>query len=80
VKRVNDQLQRYCKAADVKVITAHGLRHTCATLMLSTGEQPHVVQRRLGHRSISITLGIYAHVLPSMQEQAAQKLGNLLHG
>jgi integrase len=78
--RVNERLNRLCEDAKVKRITVHGLRHTCATLLLSAGVQPHVVQRRLGHRNIAITLDIYGHVLPSMQQDAASKLGSLLHG
>jgi integrase len=39
-----------------------------------------VVQRRLGHSKIEMTLGIYAHVLPSMQQDAAAKLAVLIHG
>jgi integrase len=41
---------------------------------------PNVVQRRLGHKRIEITLGIYGHVLPSMQADAASRLAALLHG
>ncbi len=80
IARINEGLNRLCKAADVKCITVHGLRHTCATLLLSQGAQPHLVQQRLGHKNIMITLQIYGHVLPSMQHEAANKLGNLLHG
>jgi hypothetical protein len=36
--------------------------------------------QRLGHKRIEITLGIYARVLPSMQQDAARRLGALLHG
>ena len=61
-------------------LTAHGLRHTCATLLLQAGVPVHVVQERLGHKRIEITLGIYAHVLPSMQQDAASKLAALLQG
>lgn len=71
---------RILKAANVKRITIHGLRHTSATLMLKAGVPPQVVQRRLGHKRIEITLGIYAHVLPSMQQDAARRLGGLLYG
>jgi integrase len=78
--RVNECLNRLCQAAKVKRITVHGLRHTCATLLLSANVQPHVVQRRLGHKNITITLDIYGHVLPSMQQDAASKLASLLHG
>jgi integrase len=59
------ELARLIKAAGVRGIKFHGLRHTVATLMLSAGVPAHVVQRRLGHSKVEMTLGIYAHVLPS---------------
>lgn len=55
----------------------YDLRHTCATLLLLAGENPKVVSERLGHASIALTLDTYSHVLPSMQEQAAEKLERL---
>jgi len=56
----------------------HDLRHTAATLMLQQGVPPKVVQERLGHSDISMTLNTYSHVLPSMQEEAAEKMDELL--
>jgi integrase len=67
------------KAAGVKRITFHGLRHTCATLLLQAGIPVHVVSERLGHSKVSMTMEVYAHVLPDMQRDAAAKLGALLH-
>jgi len=52
----------------------HDLRHTHATMLLSQGIHPKVVQERLGHESINITLDIYSHVLPGMQEDAVAKM------
>jgi integrase len=66
-------------AADVKPITLHGLRHTSASLLLSTGVPPHVVQQRLGHKRVEITLDLYAHVLPGQQRDAARQLGALIY-
>jgi integrase len=74
------QLDVFAEAAGVKRLTVQGLRHTCATLLLAAGVPPHVVQRRLGHKSIEITLNIYSHVLPSQQADAASRLASLLHG
>lgn len=68
------------KESGVKPITFHGLRHTCATLALQAGVPVKVVSERLGHKRIEITLNIYAHALPSMQQEAAAKLGRILHG
>ena len=53
---------RPSKAANVRRIRFHGLRHTVATLMLSAGVPAHVVQRRLGHAEIEMTFGIYARL------------------
>lgn len=60
--------------AGVPRITFHDIRHTHATLLLLNGENPKVVQERLGHADISVTLNIYAHVLPGMQKKAADKM------
>jgi integrase len=70
---------RIIAQAGVRRIKFHGLRHTCATLLLQAGVPIKVVQERLGHKQISITLDIYAHALPSMQQDAAAKLAALLH-
>jgi integrase len=71
---------RLTKAAGIRRIKFHGMRHTCATLLLQANVPAKVVQERLGHKSIEITLNIYAHVLPSMQEDAAAKVGAILYG
>ena len=59
-------------------LTLHGLRHAHATLALSAGINPKVVSERLGHSSIAVTMDIYSHVLPGMQEAAAQAVEELL--
>lgn len=56
----------------------HELRHTHATLLLTAGENPKVVQERLGHASITTTMDLYSQVLPDMQERAAERLDALL--
>lgn len=66
------------KKAGLPDIRFHDLRHTAATLMLQQGVHPKVVQERLGHSSISMTLDVYSHVLPSLQEDVAEKLDALL--
>ena len=65
-------------AAGVKPIKFHGMRHTCATLLLQARTPVHVVSERLGHAKVSTTMEIYAHVLPHMQREAADTLGALL--
>jgi len=58
----------------------YDLRHTCATLLLAEGEHPKVVSERLGHASITLTLDTYSHVLPTMQQRAAERLEGVLFG
>lgn len=52
----------------------HDLRHIEATLMLNHGIAVIVISRRLGHAKPSILLGVYGHLILSMQAEAAQKL------
>jgi integrase len=52
-------------------IRFHDLRHTCATLLLSRGHHPKLVQELLGHASVALTLDRYSHVLPGMGDQTA---------
>jgi len=59
-------------------LTLHGLRHTWATLALEQGIHPRVVQERLGHSTIAITLGIYSHVTPTLHDEAAERVAALL--
>lgn len=59
-------------------IRLYDLRHTCATLLLLAGENPKVVAERLGHASVTLTLDTYSHVLPDMQQGAADKLQRML--
>ena len=56
----------------------HDLRHTAATLLLGAGIHPKVVSEMLGHSSVTITLDLYSHVTPTMQQQAASVLDSLL--
>ena len=55
----------------------HDLRHAHATLMLTQGVHPKVVSERLGHASIGITLDTYSHVLPTLQQEAAEAFDRL---
>ncbi|MGA7607934.1 MAG: site-specific integrase [Anaerolineales bacterium] len=66
------------KSSNLPDIRFHDLRHTAATLMLQQGTHPKIVQERLGHSDISLTLNTYSHVLPSMQEDAAEKMDEIL--
>lgn len=61
-------------------IRLHDLRHTHATLALQAGVHPKIVQERLGHANVSITLDTYSHALPTMQREAASKMAALIYG
>lgn len=61
-------------------IRLHDLRHTHATLALEAGVHPKIVQERLGHSSISITLDLYSHATDNMQAEAAAKVGAVVFG
>ena len=62
------------KREDLPRIRFHDLRHTAATLLLGRGVNPKIVSEMLGHASIGITLDIYSHVLPDMQQHAAAEM------
>ena len=57
--------------AGIKNVRFHDLRHAHASLMLRTGASPKVISERLGHSLIAITMDIYSHVMPGLQEEAA---------
>jgi integrase len=59
-------------------VRLHGLRHSHATHMLASGIHPKIASERLGHSKIGITLDLYSHVLPGMQEEAIAKVDTLI--
>jgi integrase len=58
-------------------IRFHDLRHTAATILLSHGVNIKVVSEMLGHADVAITLRTYAHVIPHMQQVAADVMDAL---
>lgn len=77
-RNVFREFKRLLRKADLPDIRFHDLRHTNATLMLGQGVHPKVVQERLGHSQVAITLNIYSHVLPGLGREAIQQLGATL--
>ncbi|MFC1893066.1 tyrosine-type recombinase/integrase [Chloroflexota bacterium] len=65
--------------AGVKPIRLHDARHTHASIMLKQGVHPKIVQERLGHSSIEMTLDIYSHVMPGLQEAAAKRFDDVFN-
>ena len=63
----------------IKALRLHSARHTHASLMLKQGAHPKVVQERLGHSTISVTLDIYNHVIPGLQKDAAERFDEVLN-
>ncbi len=74
------QFKPLLRRAGLPVIRFHDLRHTAATLLLAQGINPKVVAEMLGHASVKVTLDVYSHVLPTMQEEAARRLDAALRG
>jgi integrase len=75
--------RRFChltRLAGLPVIRLHDLRHTHATLALQAGVHPKIVSERLGHATVSITLDTYSHALPSLQEEAAEAVAQVIAG
>jgi integrase len=71
---------RHVLAADLPIIRLHDLRHSHATLALAAGVHPKVVQERLGHANIAITLDTYSHAVPALEEEAARTVAALVFG
>ena len=74
----NRSLKPLLNAAGLRPVRFHDLRHTCATLLLSQNVNPKIVSEMLGHASVSITLDVYSHLMPDMQEKAARALEEAL--
>lgn len=64
----------------VPEIRLHDIRHSHATTLLIKGVHPKVVQERLGHANVSITIDRYSHVIPSMQKDAAELFATAVYG
>ncbi|MEX1158558.1 MAG: tyrosine-type recombinase/integrase [Thermomicrobiales bacterium] len=77
-RRVRQLNATFSKDQQLPVIRLHDLRHTAATLMLANGEHPRIVQERLGHSDVAMTLNRYSHVTETMQRDAAGRLAKLL--
>jgi integrase len=71
---------RILKVAGLPPMRLYDLRHTSASLALSSGEPVKVVSERLGHSSVTLTLDTYSHVTPGMQIEAAERMQRPLAG
>jgi integrase len=78
--RFSEWFDRRIAAAGVPRIRFHDLRHTHASLALAAGVNPKVVSERLGHATISITMDTYSHVIPAIEEEAAERVARAVFG
>lgn len=72
------QFNRLLEKAGVPKIRFHDLRHTHASWMLLNGEHPKVVQGRLGHSSITVTMDLYSHLMEGQDRDAVERIDSLL--
>lgn len=77
-KIASDLFRKAVIQHDMPSLSVHGLRHTWATLALQAGVHPKIVQERLGHSTIAITLDIYSHVNPAVDAEAANTVAALI--
>jgi len=68
----------FIKSHGFKHVTYHDLRHTHATHLLEKNINPKIVSERLGHSTIALTMNTYSHVMPTMQEEAAKAIEQVL--
>ena len=77
---VSSEFRKLVDSNNIPKIRLHDLRHSHATLLLKKGINPKIVQERLGHASIHLTLDTYSHVIPSMQKEAAKEIDDFFDG
>ena len=70
--------ERFVEKHGLKHIRFHDLRHSCATMMVEAGIDMKTVQTRIGHANIAMTMDVYAHCTPVMDQNAANKVDNIL--
>lgn len=70
--------ERFVKYHNLKHIKFHALRHSYTSVMLQAGISPKVMQERLGHSDISMTLNVYAHTVPELNKAAGEKIDELI--
>lgn len=77
-RNVTKQFQAILEKAGLPRQRFHDLRHSCASLLLAQGVHARIVMETLGHSQIALTMNTYSHVMPELQRDAADKMGELL--
>lgn len=72
------EFTRFIKAANVKKIKVHDLRHSHASLLINQGASILIVAKRLGHKDINETLNTYSHMFPSKEKEVIELINNLV--
>ncbi|MGH7862598.1 MAG: site-specific integrase, partial [Candidatus Dormibacteraceae bacterium] len=66
------------RRAELPRIRFHDLRHTVASLLLAENVHPKIVSDLLGHASVSITLDVYSHAVPALQEEVVRVMDEIV--
>ena len=77
---ISKAFRDHAKVAALPKIPLHSLRHSYATLAISSGANPRIVSARLGHSTVALTLDIYSHVPPQADAEAANQIAAVLEG
>ncbi|GED86033.1 hypothetical protein TNCT6_31180 [Streptomyces sp. 6-11-2] len=77
-RSLNRMLTILCRDAGVRRVRVHGLRHTCASLLLAQGVDARTIMETLGHSTITMTLDTYAHVMSTTLKAAADRMDDAL--
>lgn len=72
-------MKAICKRANVPYISSHEQRHTHASLALQIGVEPKIIQERLGHNKLSVTMDQYAHTIPKLQKEFAEEYSKFIN-
>jgi integrase len=79
-QRISAWFLQHTHAAGLPRIRLHDVRHSYATAALAAGVPPKLISQRLGHATIAITMDTYSHVIPGLDEQAAETVARLILG
>ncbi|MCE5314163.1 MAG: site-specific integrase [Armatimonadota bacterium] len=74
---ISSSFRDMVKKAGVRKLGFHALRHAHASMLANRGHQAKVIQERLGHSTIAVTMDIYSHVLPTTQQDAADSIADI---
>ena len=76
---ISQKWERFVKNSGLPVIRLHDLRHSCATALVAAGVNPKTVQTMMGHANMQVTMGIYVHSTPQMDQAAASSLNQFIY-